>query len=126
MASEGLELAKACARAADDTKAGNVLVWDVRKVSTLTDFMVVCAGDSVPHLRAILRDVERHVIDWCDAHPLHIDGKADSRWVVLDYVDVMVHVMDSGLREHYGIERLWGDAELVEWDEGEAAAGTGT
>jgi ribosome-associated protein len=115
MAIEGIELAKACARAADEIKAEDVRVWDLREISTLTDFMVVCSGDSMPHLRAILRDVERHVIEDHDARPLHVEGRVDSRWVILDYVDVMVHIMDGGLREHYGLERLWGDAATVEW-----------
>ena len=118
MAIEGIDLAKACARAADDTKAENVRIWDLREISTLTDFMVVCSGESMPHLRAILRDVERQVIEGLDARPLYIEGKVDSRWVILDYVDVMVHIMDSSLREHYGLERLWGDGLAVEWENG--------
>ena len=122
MAIEGIELAKACARAADGIKAVDVRIWDLRKVSTLTDFMVVCSGDSMPHLRAILRDVERNVTEEHDARPWNIEGKVDSRWVILDYVDVMVHIMDSGLREHYGLERLWGDATAVEWQNGGIAA----
>jgi len=118
-------LAKACARAADEVKAENVRIWDLRGISTLTDFMVVCSGESMPHLRAILRDVERHVIAGHEARPLHVEGKVDSRWVIIDYVDVMVHIMDSGLREHYGLERLWGDATAIEWEDGERATGTG-
>jgi ribosome-associated protein len=116
MATEGVELAKACARAADETKAENIQVWDLRGISTLTDFMVVCSGESMPHLRAILRDVDRHVGEWTGVRPVYAEGKADSRWVVLDYVDVMVHIMASDLRDHYGIERLWGDARTVEWN----------
>ena len=117
-------MAKACARAADDTKAENVRIWDLREISTLTDFMVVCSGESMLHLRAILRDVERQVIEGLDARPLYIEGKVDSRWVILDYVDVMVHIMDSSLREHYGLERLWGDGLAVGWENGAEAAGT--
>ncbi len=118
-------MAKACARAADGTKAENVRIRDLREISTLTDFMVVCSGDSMPHLRAILRDVERNVIEAHDARPLHIEGKVDSRWVILDYVDVMVHIMDTGLREHYGLERLWGDAAAIEWENGDGVAESG-
>lgn len=121
MAIEGTELAMACARAADDIKAEDVRIWDLREVSTLTDYMVICSGESMPHLRAILRDVERTVTDEHGTRPLHIEGRVDSRWVILDYVDVMVHIMDSGLREHYGLERLWGDAKAVEWENGGSA-----
>lgn len=117
MAIDGVELAKACARAAYEIKAENIQVWDLRGISTLTDFMVVCSGESMPHLRAILRDVDRFVGEWTGVRPVYAEGKADSRWVVLDYVDVMVHIMAADLRDHYGLERLWGDAQAVEWEE---------
>ena len=112
---EAEELAKACARAADEIKADDIRVWDLRGISTLTDFMVVCSGESMPHLRAILRDVDRHVSEWLGVKPVYAEARVDSRWVVLDYVDVMVHIMSGELREHYGIERLWGDARPVAW-----------
>ena len=70
----------------------------------------------MPHLRAVLRDVEKDVREGLEVRPLYIDGKADSRWVVLDYVDVMVHIMHQETREHYGLEDLWGDAKVVEWE----------
>jgi len=117
MATEGIELAKACARAADNIKAENIKIWDLRGISSLTDFMVVCSGESMPHLRAILRDIDREVSEKKGVDPVHSEGKPDSRWVVLDYVDVMVHIMDSTMREHYGLERLWGDAKPVDWQE---------
>jgi ribosome-associated protein len=115
MAIEGVELAKACAHAADEIQAENIQVWDLRDVSTLTDYMVVCSGDSMPHLRAILRDIDKNVREDHGVRPVYAEGKVDSRWVVLDYVDVMVHIMDGGLRDHYGLERLWGDAKSVDW-----------
>jgi ribosome-associated protein len=120
MAIEGLELAKACAQAADEIKAENIRVWDLRGLSTLTDFMVVCSGESMPHLRAILREIDREVSEKKGVAPVYAEGKADSRWVVLDYVDVMIHIMDSNMREHYGLEQLWGDAKEVEWQEGKS------
>jgi ribosome-associated protein len=112
---EGVELARACALAADEIQAENIRLWDLRGISTLTDFMVVCSGNSMPHLRAVLRDVEHHVWEWHRVRPVNAEGKVDSRWVVLDYVDVMVHIMHGELREHYGLERLWGDAKEVAW-----------
>lgn len=117
MAIEGIELAKACAKAADEIQAENIRVWDLRGLSNLTDFMVVCSGSSMPHLRAVLRDVRGHVEDWHGVKPVNAEGKADTRWVVLDYIDVMVHVMHQELREYYGLEALWADAKEVEWKE---------
>jgi ribosome-associated protein len=113
----GAPLAIACARAADDTKAENIRVWDMRGISSLTDYMVVCSGTSVPHLKAILRDIGKRVSDRHGAKPLNSEGKADTRWVVLDYIDVMVHIMDAELRAYYGLEELWADSKEVAWRE---------
>ena len=113
MAKKGKELALACAKAAAEIQAEDIRVFDLRGLSTLTDFMVVCSGGSMPHLRAILRDVRAHVDEWTGEKPVNAEGKADSRWVVLDYIDVMVHVMHDELREFYGLETLWGDAKEI-------------
>ena len=115
MAIKGLELALACAAAADGTKGEDIRIWDMRGLSNLTDFMVVCTGTSMPQLRAILRDVAGRVEEEHGVKPVHSEGKADTRWVVLDFIDVMVHVMDTELREYYGLEELWKDAKLVDW-----------
>lgn len=115
MAITGLELAQACAKAADETKAENIRIWDMRGVSNLTDYMVVCSGASMPQLRAILRDVAGKVEEEHGMRPIHAEGKADTRWVVLDFIDVMVHVMHQELREYYGLEDLWKDAKEIEF-----------
>jgi ribosome-associated protein len=115
MSIQGKELAVACAKAADETKAENIRVWDMRGLSNLTDFMVVCSGTSMPQLRAILRDVAGKVEEEHGVKTAHAEGKADTRWVVLDYIDVMVHVMHQELRDFYGLEDLWKDAKEVEW-----------
>lgn len=115
MAFEGENLAVACAKAADEIQAEEIRVLDVRGKSSLTDYMVICSGNSMPHLKAVLRDVQKKVEEWTGQKPLHTEGKADSRWVVLDYVDVMVHVLLFDMRESYALEELWGDAEAVEW-----------
>ena len=69
----------------------------------------------MPQLRGILRDVAGKVEETHGVKPLRTEGKADTRWVVLDYIDVMVHVMHTELREYYGLEDLWKDAKEVEW-----------
>ena len=115
MAIQGADLARACAQAADEMQAENIRVWDMRGVSSLTDFMVVCAGSSMPHLRAILRDVSGLVLEWHGQRPVNSEGKADTRWVVLDYIDVMVHVMHQEMRDYYGLEDLWANAKEIPW-----------
>ena len=114
MATQGKELALACAKAAGEIQAENIRVFDLRGLSTLTDFMVICSGSSMPHLRAILRDVRAHVEEWTGARPVNAEGNVDSRWGVLDYIDVMVHVMHDEMRVFYDLESLWGDAKEIE------------
>ncbi len=118
---DALEVAKACARGADEIQAENIRVWDMRGVSNLTDFMIVCSGSSMPHLRAILRDVTAYVQESSGIRPVHVEGKADTRWVVLDYIDVMVHIMHQEMRDYYGLEQLWGDAKEVRWSTANAS-----
>lgn len=113
MEKTGKDLALACALAARDIRAEDVRVMDVRDVSTVTDFMVIASGNSMPHLRAVLREVDSEVAEKCGARPQFSEGKADSRWVVLDYIDVMVHVMLEESRELYSLEKLWGDAKDI-------------
>lgn len=113
----GIELAKACAIAADENKAENIRVLDLRGLSSITDFIVICSGTSIPHLKAIMRDIDKNVYVDHEASPNETEGKADTRWVILDYVDVMVHVMAEDMRELYSLEELWGDASVVEWNE---------
>ncbi len=112
---QGEQLALACAKAADDMKAENIRVWDMRGISNLTDYMIVCSGSSMPQLRAVLREVAEQVAEVHQVKPVSTEGKADTRWVVLDYIDVMVHVMHDELREYYGLEDLWKDAKEVRW-----------
>lgn len=112
---KGEALARACAKAADACKAENIQLWDVRGQSSITDFVVLCSGSSMPHLRAIMRDVAANVTEWHEVKPALSEGNADSRWVVLDYIDVMVHVLHAELREFYALEELWTKALPVDW-----------
>ena len=112
---KGLELAIECARAAEEIKAEDIRILDLRGLSSLTDFMVICSGSSMPHLKAILREVSKGVVARTGDSPSHTEGKAVTRWVVLDYFDVMVHILHEEMRETYALEELWGDAKEVEW-----------
>lgn len=114
---KGIELAKACAKAAEEMQAEDIQVLDVGGLSTITDYVVICSGSSMPHLRAIMRDVAGHVIDWHNVRPILSEGNADSRWVVLDYIDVMVHILHTEMREYYDLESMWDKAKPVVWKE---------
>lgn len=115
MSDAGEKLALACAHVADETKAEDIRIFDVRGISTITDFMIVCSGASMPHLKAISRDIERKVDEIVGERAFRTEGKAATRWVVLDFIDVMVHVLHTEMRELYALEDLWGDAKELVW-----------
>ena len=117
MAIEGQQLAIACARAAEQMQADDIRVIDIAGVSSLTDFMVICSGTSLPHLKAVMRDVENEIIEKYQVRAVNAEGDAVSRWVVLDYIDVMVHIMHNELRELYSLEDLWAEGKEVQWQE---------
>lgn len=100
------------ARAALDRKALDLLVLDVRGLSSVTDYFVVCSGKSTTHLTTIA-DAIREALKEAGVRPLHAEGVADSGWILLDYGDVLVHVFLEETRMYYALERLWGDAPAV-------------
>jgi len=106
-------LALLCRELADNKKAENILVLDVRKLSSVTDYFVIATGTSQPHLRAITEEISGQLRDEHDLRPIRADGGSTGTWVVLDYFDVIVHVMHTETRARYDLEGLWGDAKKV-------------
>jgi ribosome-associated protein len=107
------KLALLCRDFGDNKKAENIVILDVRKISSVTDYFVIASGTSEPHLRAIVEEITSKVRDESGQRPRAVDGTAHGAWVVLDYFDVIVHVMRQDAREHYDLEGLWGDAPRV-------------
>ena len=110
---EPKKLALLCREFADNKKAENLVILDVRKLSSVTDYFVIASGTSEPHLRAILDEVTERLREGHGLRPRAVDGTARGAWVVLDYFDVIVHIMRADTREHYDLEGLWGDAPRV-------------
>jgi ribosome-associated protein len=108
---ESKKLAQLCRDLADNKKAEDIVVLDVRKLSSVTDYFVIASGTSQPHLRAIVEEIHSKLRDEHDLRPSRTDGMASGSWVVLDYFDVIVHVMHTETRKHYDLESLWGDAK---------------
>lgn len=104
------KLALLCRDLADRKKAENIVILDVRKVSGIADFFVIATGTSEPHLRAIIEEIEERLREDFGIRPRAIDGSVQAAWVVLDFFDVIVHVMRADQRERYDLEGLWGDA----------------
>lgn len=103
-------LARKIAQLTLTKKASNVLVMDLRRLTSMTDFFVVCSADSDKQVKA----VADAVVDGLEEEGIriwHNEGVSQLRWVLLDYVDVVVHIFQRQVRGFYNLERLWGDAK---------------
>lgn len=105
-----------------EKKARDVRVMDMRGVSGVADCFVVCTGDSDLQIRAIADAVRERIREHCDERPWHVEGTDSYQWVLLDYVDLVVHVFSGERRSFYSLERLWGDAPFEEVPDDGAAS----
>lgn len=101
------------AQAIFDKKGMNILALDLRNVSTITDYMIIAEGAVDRHLVAIAHSIEKS-LEEVGEKPVRIEGLAEGDWIVLDYLEVMVHLFAPGLRERYQLEQLWKEGKLVE------------
>ena len=88
---------------------------DLRDISTFTDFFVICSGSSEPQLKAIANEIETRLREDYSVRPLAIDGFPASQWMVLDFLQVVVHIFHQDKRAFYSLEDLWGDAPRIQW-----------
>jgi ribosome-associated protein len=88
-------------------------VLDVRQLSNVTDFYLIVTGNNSPHIKALATEVER-TLKADGANCYRRAGSPDSKWIVCDYIDFVVHIFGKEAREYYAIERLWNDAKIVE------------
>lgn len=110
-----LELARAAALAADDRRARDIIALDVSEHLALTDVFVLASAPNDRQVRAIVDAVEERLRD-LGAKPVRREGEKDGRWVLVDFVDIVVHVQHSEEREFYALERLWKDCPAIELD----------
>ncbi len=97
-------------RLAEDKKAEDIVVLDLRGISSFTDFFVICSGTSEPHLKAISSGIREGLREHACLSPLASEGSVASQWVVMDYSEVLVHIFHQKKREFYALENLWSDA----------------
>jgi len=110
---DGINLARLCAKYAEDKKAVDVVIMDVRGLSPITDFFVICSGTSSPHVRAIRDEIADQIKVEHGKAALVSDGQLESQWLLVGYSDVIVHVFGGEKREFYALEDLWNDAPRV-------------
>lgn len=108
------EIAILCATIADNKKAEDILILDVRKLTFITDFFVICSGFNKRQLQSIAGEIElklhSHGIHWTG-----IEGYTEGLWILMDYGDVIVNLFDKEKRHFYDLELLWGDAPKLQW-----------
>jgi len=109
-------LAKECAGLALTRKAKETLVLDVRKLTSITDYFVICSGRSDVHVETIAQWIVSELKDR-GIRPLHIEGEGQAKWILIDYVGVIVHVFHEPVREFYGLEKLWAEGRKVKIEE---------
>jgi ribosome-associated protein len=112
------QLSKVVVKGMQEMKAEDIVVMDLRSVNNaVADFFVICSGNSDTHIDAIAESVDHEVNKTDGQNPWHREGLNNKIWVLLDYVDVVVHVFNHDNREFYALESLWGDAIITSYDE---------
>jgi ribosome-associated protein len=109
------ETARLCAQYAYDKKAEDIIILDVRDLSPIVDFFVICTASSPPHLRAIQNEIDECMDKEHGQMPRWRERNFESQWLVIDYTDVMVHVFQPEKREFYALEELWSDGQRLNW-----------
>lgn len=112
------ERAQLCVAYALDKKAFNVRLLDVRKISSLTDYLLIVSGRSDRQVQAVADSIHLGLKKDHATMPLAIEGQKEGRWVLIDYGDVMVHIFQESVREYYDLDGLWSEAEELSIAEG--------
>ncbi|MDR9366365.1 MAG: ribosome silencing factor [Balneolaceae bacterium] len=102
-----------------EKKARDIKILDVSSLTTLTDYFVVCHGNSETQIRALANSVIENVKEKLGENVWKKEGLDARRWIILDYVNVVVHIFSEEKRQYYGIERMWNDAEITEVEDSE-------
>ena len=99
----------------DDVKGDDIQLLDLRELeNTVCDYFIICSGNSNTQVNAITGSIQKLVSKELKDKPWHIEGQNNSEWILMDYVNVVVHVFQKQIRDFYDIESLWGDAKITE------------
>lgn len=99
----------------EEVKGKEITILDLREIeNTVCDYFIVCEGTSNTQVNAIVNSIQKQVSKTLKDKPWHIEGTDNAEWILMDYVNVVVHVFQKHIREYYDIESLWGDAKTTE------------
>jgi len=108
------KLAIGAARVAEENNSQDIVVLDLRGISPVTDYFVIATGTSDRQMLTVVDEIARFA-KGIGEHPYHIAGRDSAQWIVLDYVDVVIHLFDNVRRHYYDLELIWGEAPRVPW-----------
>jgi ribosome-associated protein len=98
----------------EDVKGDNISILDLRDIeNTVCDYFILCEGNSNTQVSAISGSIQKNVSKSLKDKPWHVEGEANAEWILLDYVNIVVHVFQKHVREFYNLEGLWGDAKVT-------------
>ncbi len=104
-----------CAKAALEKKALDLIILDIKEISSFADYFIICSGNSNRQVQAIASAIEIN-LKKKGIYPLGIEGVSEGQWILLDYDDIIIHVFYQPMREFYELERLWADAPIVTFE----------
>ncbi|MDD5728607.1 MAG: ribosome silencing factor [Victivallales bacterium] len=107
-------LAEFCVAEAGEKKAADIVSLEVSGLTTIADFFVLCTAQSEPQMKALASWLQKRVFEEFKLKPGNIDGESVSKWILIDFGDVLIHIMTPEMRERYQLESLWGDAPAME------------
>ena len=116
------KLACIVARVLDDKLAKDITILNISNVSSLADFFVIATADSTPHVKALMEEVKDRIKSLFSRLPVRMENDAKNRWNLLDYGDVVVHILHKDERETYAIEKFWSNAFSISEDEWQEAS----
>lgn len=111
-----LERALVAARTADENRGRDIVILDMRKLTPIFDYFVIASGTSRRQLHAMSEEIDHALEEGLGDRRMGIEGYAESRWILLDYGDVVIHLFEPDTRDYYAIEHLWGRAERVPFE----------
>lgn len=101
-------------KAMDEAKSADIQILDLREIeNTVCDYFIICTGTSNTHVNAISGIIQKQVSKITKDKPWHVEGEGSAEWILLDYVNIVVHIFQKHIREYYDIESLWGDAKIT-------------
>ena len=106
------------AEAASDKKAEQIVILDVSQQLVITDYFLICSGNTDRQVRTIVDEVQKRLLESHGRKPFRREGEREGHWVLLDYVDFVVHAFQKEDREYYDLERLWSDAPRIPFEDG--------